>query len=429
VKFDISKKLFKEAKKYLVGGVNSPVRAFRAVGGDPVFIKRAKGSKIFDEDGNRFIDYVMSWGALILGHSNQKILKKIEKALYSGTSFGASTQKEIELAKIIADAVPSIDLLRLVNSGTEATMSSIRLARGYTGKNKIIKFEGCYHGHSDSLLVRAGSGAATFGVPDSKGVTASISRDTIVCPYNDIGAASRLIRQRHKEIACVIVEPVAANMGVVLPETGFLSALRELTAKHKIVLIFDEVICGFRFCFGSAGGLFGINPDLICLGKIIGGGLPLAAYGGKRDIMESLSPLGPVYQAGTLSGNPIAVTAGIATLKMLSKADYVELNQKTSELCDAMEEILKINKMKFSVNRAGSIFTLFFNDKKVYDFATAKRSDTKKYAKFFRSMLRQGINLPPSQYEANFMSFAHTDEDIHDTLKAFAKALKQLKNW
>jgi glutamate-1-semialdehyde 2,1-aminomutase len=419
--------LFKEANKYLVGGVNSPVRAFRAVGGDPVFIKKAKGSKIFDEDGNRFIDYVMSWGALILGHSNQRVLEHKERNLGLGTSFGASTKKEIELAKIIVDAVPSIDLIRLVNSGTEATMSAIRLARGYTRKNKIIKFEGCYHGHSDSLLVKAGSGAATFGVPDSAGVTENTSRDTIVCPYNDIDAVSRLIRKKHKEIACVIVEPVAANMGVVLPETGFLPALRELTAKNKIVLIFDEVICGFRFCFGSVSKLFGINPDIICLGKIIGGGLPLAAYGGKREIMESLSPLGPVYQAGTLSGNPVAVTAGITTLKMLSNSDYVKLNQRTAELCDAIEDILKINKLKISVNRAGSIFTLFFTDRKVYDFATAKRSDTKKYAGFFRSMLKQGVNLPPSQFEANFMSFAHTDEDIHDTLKAFSKALKQLK--
>jgi len=427
VKFDISKRLFKEAKKYLVGGVNSPVRAFRAVGGEPVFIKRAKGSKVFDEDGNRFIDYVMSWGALILGHSDQGVLKAVKNALDSGTSFGASTEKEIELAKIIADAVPSIGLVRLVNSGTEATMSAIRLARGYTGKNKIIKFEGCYHGHSDSLLVKAGSGAATFGVADSAGVTEGISRDTLVCPYNDTDTVSKLINQRHKEIACVIVEPVAANMGVVIPGTGFLLALRELTAKHNIVLIFDEVICGFRFCYGSVSALLGINPDLVCLGKVIGGGLPLAAYGGKREIMEKVSPLGPVYQAGTLSGNPIAVTAGIATLKMLLNSDYVKLNQKTAELCDAMEEILKINKLKFSVNLAGSIFTLFFTDKKVYDFATAKKSDTKKYAKFFRSMLRQGINLPPSQFEANFMSFAHTDEDIHYTLKAFAKALKPLK--
>jgi glutamate-1-semialdehyde 2,1-aminomutase len=426
MKFDRSTSLFKEANKYLVGGVNSPVRAFKAVGGSPIFISKAKGSRIYDVDRNCYIDYVMSWGALILGHSHPSILTAVKNAISSGMSFGAPTEKEIELAKIISSAIPSIEMLRLVNSGTEATMSAIRLSRGYTEKNKIIKFEGCYHGHCDSLLVKAGSGAATFGTPDSAGVPESLSRDTIVCPYNDIDTVSRIIKEKHKEIACCIVEPVAANMGVVLPKIGFLANLRHLTTKYKIVLIFDEVICGFRFSFGGVQSLFGIEPDLTCLGKIIGGGLPLAAYGGKRKIMENLSPVGKVYQAGTLSGNPIAVSAGIVTLKVLSKMDYIKLNEKTSGLCLEMEDILKRNSLRFSLNRAGSMFTIFFTDKKVFDFRSAKLSDKKKYARYFWSMLKNGINLPPSQFEANFISFAHSEQDLEATVEAFKRAVKAL---
>jgi len=424
MKFDRSAGLFKQANRYLVGGVNSPVRAFKAVGGGPLYINKAKGSKIYDVDGNRYIDYVMSWGALILGHAHICVLKTIKQAVNSGMSFGAPTENETKLAKIISVAIPSIEKIRLVNSGTEATMSAIRLSRGYTGKNKIIKFEGCYHGHCDSLLVKAGSGAATFGIPDSLGVPESLSKDTIVLPYNDIDAVSRIVKERHKDIACVIVEPVAANMGVVLPKIGFLANLRELTAKYKIVLIFDEVICGFRFTFGGVQSLYGIKPDLTCLGKIIGGGMPLAAYGGRKEIMDKLSPLGGVYQAGTLSGNPVSVSAGIATLELLSQMDYCKLNNMTTRLCDDLRFELKRNNLQFTINRAGSIFTLFFTKEKVSDFRSAKFSDTKKYSRYFWSMLRNGINLPPSQFEANFVSFAHSEQDLKATLKAFKKALR-----
>jgi glutamate-1-semialdehyde 2,1-aminomutase len=421
-----SHNLFKQANKYLVGGVNSPVRAYKAVGGCPIFIKKGKGSKIYDADNNRYIDYVMSWGALILGHAPAAVLKAVKQTVNSGMSFGAPTENEIKLAKIISCAIPSIEKLRLVNSGTEATMSAIRLARGFTGKNKVIKFEGCYHGHSDSLLVKAGSGLATFGIPDSLGVPESVSRDTLVLPYNDIDATSRIIKDRYKEIACIIVEPVAANMGVVLPKIGFLQGLRELTAKYKIVLIFDEVICGFRFTFGGVQSLYGIKPDLTCLGKIIGGGMPLAAYGGKREIMDKLSPLGGVYQAGTLSGNPVAVSAGIATLEELSKLDYVKLNKTTINLCEGLQDILRVNKSRFSINRAGSMFTIFFTEGKVYDLRSAKSAHTKKYSRYFWSMVKQGINLPPSQFEGNFVSFAHSEQDINSTVKAFSKAVKIL---
>jgi len=423
MKHERSINLFKQANKYLVAGVNSPVRAYKAVGGSPIFIKKGSGAKIYDADDNRYIDYVMSWGALILGHAHPAILKAVKQTIDLGTSFGAPTENEIKLARIICGAIPSIEKIRLVNSGTEATMSAIRLARGYTRKNKIIKFEGCYHGHCDSLLVKAGSGLATFATPDSEGVPESLSKDTLVLPYNDINAVSRIIKKGHKEIACVIVEPVAANMGVVLPKIGFLAGLRKLTAKYKIVLIFDEVICGFRFSFGGVQSLYGIKPDLTCLGKIIGAGLPLAAYGGKKEIMDKLSPLGGVYQAGTLSGNPLAVSAGLATLEVLSKMDYLKLNKKTLELCDDLQGMLRSKGLRFSLNRAGSLFTIFFTDKKVEDFKSAKTADTKKYRQYFWPMLKQGIYLPPSQFEANFVSFAHSEKDLEATAKAFSKAL------
>lgn len=415
---------YKEAAKYLVGGVNSPVRAFKAVGGEPIFIKKGAGSKIYDIDGNRYIDYVMSWGALMLGHAEASVIKALKSAADSGTSFGAPTQKETELAKIIHKAMPSIEKLRLVSSGTEAVMSAIRLSRGFTGKDKIIKFAGSYHGHYDGLLVKAGSGAATFGIPDSLGVPQSLSRDTIVCSYNDIDRVSAVIRQKHKEIACLIVEPVCANMGVVLPENNFLSDLREITSKYKVMLIFDEVITGFRLAFGGAQEVYGIKPDLTCLGKIIGAGLPIAAFGGKQEIMERLSPLGGVYQAGTLSGNPAAVSAGIAALTVLAKSDYLALNRRTGQMCEELDSILKAAGKRFCINRAGSMFTLFFSEKKVRDFDSAKTSDTKKYASYFWSMVESGVYLAPSQFEANFLSFAHKDNDIKRTLSAAAMTFK-----
>jgi glutamate-1-semialdehyde 2,1-aminomutase len=419
-----SRKLFQEARKYLVGGVNSPVRAYKAVGKSPIFITKGKGPRIYDADNNCYLDFVMSWGALILGHAHPAVLEAIKKAAKYGSSFGSPTSAETELARMISCAIPSIEKIRLVNSGTEATMSAIRLARGFTGKDKIIKFEGCYHGHCDSLLVKAGSGAATFGQPDSLGVPLNVSRDTMVLPYNDIEAVSRLIKSEHRDIACVIIEPVAANMGVILPKLGFLVGLRELTRKYKIVLIFDEVICGFRFTFGGAQNLFGISPDLTCLGKIIGGGLPLAAYGGRKEIMDHLSPLGGVYQAGTLSGNPLAVASGIATLNQLARKDYSRLNETVSQMCQEMEEILKMKKLKFSINRAGSIFTLFFTDRKVCDYASAKTCDARKFARFFWSMHEHGINLPPSQFEGNFVSFAHQKRDLEFMLETFAENIK-----
>ncbi|MFA5099782.1 MAG: glutamate-1-semialdehyde 2,1-aminomutase [Candidatus Omnitrophota bacterium] len=421
----ISGRLYSQALKVLVGGVNSPVRAFKAVGGDPLFIEKGSGSHIVDEDRNSYVDYCLSWGALILGHAYPSVVRAVSQAAGRGMSFGAPTENETLFAQALTRAVPSMEKVRLVNSGTEATMSAIRLARGFTGKDKIVKFEGCYHGHSDSLLVKAGSGAATFGVPDSHGVPRGVSRDTIVCAYNDIDSVSRIVRSKHKEIAAVIVEPVAANMGVILPDPGFLAALRELTHKYGILLIFDEVICGFRFTFGGVQSLFGITPDLTCLGKIIGGGMPIAAYGGRRDIMDHLSPLGGVYQAGTLSGNPIAVAAGLAALKALKLKNYIALNTMATELCRVMEDLLKRHKLPCTVNRAGSMFTVFFTGKRVSDYRSAKTSDARAYARYFRSMLDQGIYMAPSQFEANFLSFSHTDLDFKKTIMAFSRAVKR----
>lgn len=424
MKFNESRKAFKDARKYLVGGVNSPVRAYKAVGKNPIFIKKGKGSRIYDVDNNSYLDLVMSWGALILGHAHPAVIKAINTAARGGSSFGAPTTAETELARIINNAIPSIEKLRLVNSGTEAVMSAIRLARGFTDKDKIIKFEGCYHGHCDSLLVKAGSGGATFGRPDSLGVPQDLSRQTIVLPYNDIDAVSAVIKREHKNIACVIVEPVAANMGVVLPRIGFLVGLRELTRKYNIVLIFDEVICGFRFTFGGAQNLFGINPDLTALGKIIGGGLPLAAYGGRAEIMEKLSPLGGVYQAGTLAGNPLAVAAGIATLKELAAKDYARLNEAVALMCREMEDVIKMKGAQASINRAGSIFTVFFTAGKVENYSGAKKCDTKRFARFFWGMLGKAINLPPSQFEGNFVSFAHQRRDLEYILEAFTQIIR-----
>ncbi|MBF0121829.1 MAG: glutamate-1-semialdehyde 2,1-aminomutase [Candidatus Omnitrophica bacterium] len=416
-----SKKLFQQALRYFPGGVNSPVRAFGSVGGSPLFIKKGKGAKITDEDGNSYIDYVMSWGALILGHAVPEVVAAVSKAAGSGSSFGAPTKAETDLAEVITKAIPSIEKLRFVSSGTEATMSAIRVSRGFTGRDKIIKFDGCYHGHCDSLLVKAGSGAATQGIPGSAGVTRSLSRDTIVCPYNDREAFRKILLQHPQEIACVIIEPIAANMGVVEPDPAFLKEVRALTLQQGIVLIFDEVITGFRFHFGGVQTLQKITPDLTCLGKIIGGGLPIGAYGGKKEIMECIAPDGQVYQAGTLSGNPVAVAAGLAVMKALKGKDYAGLSKRAESLCAGLRERFSHNKIPVTINRAGSLFTVFFSPEAVKDFETAKVSDTKKYSKYFWSMLETGINLPPSQFEAQFLSFSHTDRDAKITLKAAEK--------
>lgn len=419
--------LFEIANRYLVGGVNSPVRAFKSVGLKPLFISKAKGSKIYDVDGNEYIDYVGSWGPMILGHANPIIINALKEQLELGTSYGAPTEKEIELAKLIVKAYPSIEKVRLVNSGTEATMSAIRLARGYTGKKKIIKFEGCYHGHGDSMLVKAGSGATTLGIPDSPGVPEELASLTLTAKFNNIDSVKKLISENKGEIACVILEPIPGNMGVVVPDVKFLEELREITANEKIVLIFDEVMCGFRVAFGGAQELYGIKPDMTTLGKIIGGGLPVGAYGGKREIMEKLAPEGPVYQAGTLSGNPLAVTAGIETLKLLQNNKvYDKLEASSKYLNENMKKIADKYSLKVQFNRVGSMFSMFFTDKKVIDYETAKTSDTKLFSKYFAEMLKKGIYLAPSQFEAGFLSTAHTKEDLDKTLKAFEETIKEL---
>lgn len=416
--FQQSRKLYKAALRYFPGGVNSPVRAFGAVGGAPLFIKKGTGSRIVDEDGNAYVDYVMSWGALILGHAAPEVVKAVQTTVKDGSSFGAPTKRETELARTITDAVPSIEKLRFVSSGTEAAMSAIRLSRGFTGRDKIVKFDGCYHGHSDSLLVKAGSGAATLGIPGSKGVPRDLSRQTIVCPYNDIGYFRRVVAKYGSRIACVIVEPVAANMGVVVPDPSFLPELRKLTSRHGILLVFDEVITGFRLHFGGVQNIYNIRPDLTCLGKIIGGGLPIGVYGGRKEIMDCVAPSGGVYQAGTLSGNPVAVAAGLATLKALKHKDYAALAKRTEFLCRGLSERFKAGKAGITINRFGSLFTLFFTSQRVTDFRSAKTSNVKKYAAYFRSMLKQGVYLPPSQFEAQFLSFTHTDQDVAKTLRA-----------
>jgi len=418
---------YQKAMALMPGGVNSPVRAFRAVGIPPIFIDRAKGSKIWDVDGNEYIDYVGSWGPMILGHCHSKVVNALKKALQKGTSFGAPTVLEIELANKVRRAFPSIELIRMVNSGTEATMSAIRLARGYTGRDKIIKFEGCYHGHGDSLLVKAGSGATTFGVPDSLGVPVDLARHTLTALYNNLDSVKSLLIQYPEQVACIIVEPIAGNMGVVLPEKGFLEGLRNICDEKGIVLIFDEVITGFRVAYGGAQELYGIKPDITCLGKIIGGGLPVGAYGGKRSIMERVSPLGGVYQAGTLSGNPLAMTAGISTLEVLkTKGFYQELEQKTNYLVEGISERAEERFIPITINKAVGMFTIFFTEEPVMDYRTAKRSNTKRFSQFFIEMLNQGIYIPPSQFEAWFISMAHTQSDINKTIEACDIAFKKL---
>lgn len=406
------------------GGVNSPVRAFQAVKREPLFIKSGKEGHIFDADGNSYVDFVCSWGPGILGHAHPRVIKAVQKACEHGLTFGAPTEKETELAKLISSLMPSMEMLRLVNSGTEAVMSVIRTARGFTGKNKVIKFNGCYHGHSDCMLVKAGSGLLTQSIPSGSGVPENCTRDTLVAEYNDISSVERLIESNKGEIACVIIEPAAANMGVVPPKKGFLKELRKLTEENGILLIFDEVITGFRLSPGGAQEYYGVKPDLTTLGKIAGGGMPLAVYGGRRDIMEKVAPVGKVYQAGTLSGNPIAVTAGIETLKILkeNKDIYSEIERKS----DILEKAFKDS--GFNVNRVGSLLCPFFTDKKVQTYDDALSSDTEKYAEYFSYMLEKGIYIAPSQFEAMFVSYAHTDEDIEKTAECIAGAGKFIFN-
>jgi glutamate-1-semialdehyde 2,1-aminomutase len=414
-----SESLFNEAKEVIPGGVNSPVRAFKAVGLPPRFIRSGKGSRIVDEDGNSFIDYVGSWGPLIIGHAHPEVLEAVEFAMKSGTSFGAPTRREVEMARTIGDMVPSIEMVRLVNSGTEAAMSAIRLARGYTGRDRIIKFSGCYHGHSDSLLARAGSGAATFAIPDSLGVPGNVVDQTVVVPFNDLEAVRGQIEENPNRLAAVVVEPVAGNMGVVPPKEGFLRGLRDLCSRDGALLIFDEVITGFRVGPGGAQELYGIKPDLTCLGKIIGGGLPAAAFGGPRAIMEYLAPVGGVYQAGTLSGNPLAVAAGLATLKILKRDNpYPQLERKAAALANGVKEILTRKSIPHTVNRVGSMLSLFFHPGPVTCYEEALQADKEAFRQFFGKMLDNGVYLAPSPFEAWFVSASHTDDDIEKTLEA-----------
>ena len=420
---DRSREVFERAQRYLPGGVNSPVRAFKAVGGDPVVVDHAEGSHIFDVDGNTYIDYVGSWGPLILGHSHPSVVEVLRRAVERGTSYGAPTELEAEMARLVTEAVPSLDLVRFVNSGTEATMSALRLARAYTGRDKILKFEGCYHGHADGLLVQAGSGVATLGLPDSPGVPASYAQETLVAPFNGVTATKEVFQRYGEQIAAVIVEPVAANMGVVPPAPGFLEFLRDATRESGSLLIFDEIISGFRVAYGGAQTLYGVLPDLTCLGKIVGGGLPVGAYGGARQIMEMMAPQGPVYQAGTLSGNPLAMAAGITTLRILSDpALYSALEEDTASLAASLERAARQAEVEIRINRVGSMLTVFFTDAPVTDYAGAKRADTERYARFFRAMLERGVYLPPSQFEACFVSAAHDKADFEATAAAAAEA-------
>ncbi|MBF0557569.1 MAG: glutamate-1-semialdehyde 2,1-aminomutase [Nitrospirae bacterium] len=424
-----SKALYKKALGIMPGGVNSPVRAFKAVGGFPLFISKAKGPRLYDVDGNAYIDYVLSWGPLILGHAHPAVVKALKAAADKGTSFGAPSPLEIDLAELVMAAYPSIQKIRMVNSGTEATMSALRAARGFTGRDKIIKFEGCYHGHADGLLVRAGSGAATFGVPDSPGVPKSYARNTITLPFNDAKTFREMLNREGKSIAAVIVEPVVGNIGCVLPRAGFLETLRKETKKHGIVLIFDEVMTGFRVSYGGAQAHYGIKPDMTCLGKVIGGGLPVGAYGGRKDIMSVISPEGPVYQAGTLSGNPLAMTAGIETLKILSrKSTYETLEKTMRRLEKGLTEAAKKAGVTTRFYRAGTMFCTYFTGTDVVDWETAKTADREKFARFFRGMLERGINLAPSQFEAGFISLAHANKDIDETVNAAYEVLCGLKD-
>ncbi|RJS59853.1 glutamate-1-semialdehyde 2,1-aminomutase [Bacillus sp. PK3_68] len=425
--YEKSKQAFQEAVKLMPGGVNSPVRAFKSVNMDPIFMERGKGSKVYDIDGNEYIDYVLSWGPLILGHANDQVVEALKKTAETGTSFGASTLIENELAKLVIERVPSIEVVRMVSSGTEATMSALRLARGFTGRSKIVKFEGCYHGHGDSLLIKAGSGVATLGLPDSPGVPESVAKNTITVPYNDLDGVKYAFEQFGEDIACVIVEPVAGNMGVVPPQPGFLEGLREVTQDNGALLIFDEVMTGFRVGYNCAQGFFGITPDLTCLGKVIGGGLPVGAYGGRADIMNQIAPSGPIYQAGTLSGNPMAMAAGLETLRQLTPEIYEEFGRRADRLEEGLTEAAQKHNIPITFNRAGSMIGLFFTNEHVTNYEKAKTSDLALFAEYYREMANEGVFLPPSQFEGLFLSSAHTEEDIEHTIAAAEKAFSRLK--
>jgi glutamate-1-semialdehyde 2,1-aminomutase len=421
-----SEELFKRAVELIPGGVNSPVRAFRGVGGTPRFIRSAQGATLTDVDGKTYIDYVGSWGPMILGHADAEVIDALRDALTRGTSYGAPTELELEVAEEIINAVPSIEMVRMVNSGTEATMSAIRLARGVTGRNKLVKFEGCYHGHGDSLLVKAGSGVATLGLPDSPGVPSSIAQHTLTVPFNDTGALEQVFTE-YEDIAAVIIEPVVGNMGCVPPREGYLQSVRELTRKHDALLIFDEVMTGFRLARGGAQELYNVHPDITTLGKIIGGGLPVGAYGASRDIMRHIAPAGPIYQAGTLSGNPLAMTAGLTTLKRLrDNSVYAQLERAGERLCEGMTEAAREAGVETVTNRVGSMWTGFFTNAPVNDWTTAAASSREKYGKFFHAMLEQGVYLAPSQFEAGFVSIAHTDALLDRTIEAARRAFRSI---
>jgi glutamate-1-semialdehyde 2,1-aminomutase len=420
-----SQTLFAAAQKVIPGGVNSPVRAFRAVGGQPLFIERGQGPYLFDADGNRYVDYVMSWGPLILGHAHPGVAEALKRAVERGTSYGAPTALETELAGLIVEMVPGVEMVRFVNSGTEATMTALRLARAFTRRDKIVKFEGCYHGHADMLLVQAGSGVATLGLPDSPGVPPGATQDTLTAPFNDLAAVEGLFKRFPEEVAAIIVEPVAGNMGVVPPVNGFLEGLRRLTEAHGALLVFDEVMTGFRVAPGGAQELYGIDPDLATLGKVIGGGLPVGAYAGKREIMQTVAPVGPMYQAGTLSGNPLAMTAGIETLKVLREPGvFDELAARTERLCAGIGDAARSANVPVYQTRAGTMFCTYFTEGPVTNWSTASRSDTARFGRFFQAMLAQGVYLAPSQFEAGFTSTAHTDDVIEATIAAARVALR-----
>lgn len=424
--YEKSIQAYNEAVNLMPGGVNSPVRAFKSVDTDPIFMEYGKGSKIYDIDGNEYIDYVLSWGPLILGHADDKVRNSLHEAVDKGTSFGASTILENKMAQLVIDRVPSIEMVRMVSSGTEATLAALRLARGFTGKNKILKFEGCYHGHSDSLLIKAGSGVATLGLPDSPGVPEGTAKNTITVPYNDIESVKIAFEHYGDDIAAVIVEPVAGNMGVVPPVDGFLEGLREITTSNDTLLIFDEVMTGFRVGYNCAQGYFGVTPDLTCLGKVIGGGLPVGAFGGRRDIMEQIAPVGTVYQAGTLSGNPLAMTSGYATLTQLTEESYEYFNELGDLLEDGLKKVFSKYNVPITVNRAGSMIGYFLNEGPVTNFDEANKSDLELFSNMYREMAKEGVFLPPSQFEGTFLSTSHTKEDIEKTIQAFDNALSRI---